>query len=97
MTTEEEERAAALRRICERYGSLGSISAELDASYARRRALIEWTIKMVADEAWSIAAHGHAPDAVCLAIEALSDDPATKDKLLRWALAGKRDEEPEDQ
>jgi hypothetical protein len=37
--------------------------------------LVERAIKIVADEAWGIAFMGNCPAPVCLAIEALSDDP----------------------
>lgn len=36
---------------------------------------IKRIILFVADEAWEIASNGGAPAEVCLAIEALSDDP----------------------
>lgn len=38
-------------------------------------------VKIVADEAWEIAVMGKAPPDVCLAIEALSDDPETCSRL----------------
>lgn len=43
---------------------------------------IRRVILFVADETWEIASTGNAPPEVCLAIEALSDDPERCEKLV---------------
>lgn len=43
---------------------------------------IKRVILFVADEAWEIAANGGSSPEVCLAIEALSDDPDTCARLV---------------
>ena len=44
---------------------------------------IKRVILFVANEAWEIAAKGNASAEVCLAIEALSDDPQTCEELIK--------------
>jgi hypothetical protein len=44
--------------------------------------IIRRAILFVADEAWGIAFEGQASSDVCLAIEALSDDPTECERLM---------------
>lgn len=60
-------------------GPQGSGNQEINTMTDKQ---IEHIIRRVADEAWEIASIGGATPAVCLAIEALSDDPETRAKLL---------------
>jgi N-acetyl-gamma-glutamylphosphate reductase len=50
-------------------------------------AAIKAAILATADRAWKIAADGCCADAVCLAIEALSDDPTIEAAIVAEVVA----------